>query len=352
MQTPPSATRQSNVNGRSPDGSPRVLFGTPNDTPKRTRCNPLSDGDDSPGTPGCDFSLKGLLSPGRGDVPVSSGPPPAPSKSRFRRSSTSDDSEEPPSNALPGLLILAVTWKWIANLGAGSFGTVDKVVFQPPPGSPLGTPCSPPVAMKTVTQSPKQGPKTLLGEAANVGSPGCAFGVAVTNDDGDLFIFTSVATPLSQMRQIGFELLEQVILMMKDSIMKAPLPVVFDCKSENIGLVRKGEATVIADANGQPCAGPVTEFDSVVFLDLGNCSSPEEADKNFNPLLDDQDLETEEQQVKFREFKFEMMEALLRNQFADVPEDEKVIVARICTKYSWAYAAGVQHQARAQKLRF
>ena len=347
MQTPPPKTNQSNSVYGSPDGSQRVLFGTP----KRTLCDPSSDEEYTSGTSEHDFSLRGLLSPGRGGVPVSSGPPPAPSKSRARKSFTNDP-EKPPSNALPGLPILAVFWNWNANLGAGSFGTVDKVVFRPPPGSPLGTPCSPPVAMKKVTQSPQQGPKTLLGEAANVGSQGCASGVAMTDESGYLYLFTSIATPLSQMRQIGFELLEQVILMMKDSIMKAPLSVVFDCKPGNLGLVRKGEATVIADANGQPCAGPVTDSDSVVFLDLGNCPSPEEADKNFNPLLDDQDLETEEQQAKFREFKCEMMENLLRNQFADVPEDDKVIVARICTKYNWTYAGGEQHQAQVQKLRF
>jgi len=348
MQTPPPKTNKSNGVYGSPDGSSsRVLFGTPNDTPKRTCCDPLSDGDDAPGTPpSCvSFSLKGMLSPGRGGVPVSSGPPPAPFKSKSKRSFTNDP-EKPSSNALPGLPILAVFWTFICSLGIGSFGTVDKVVFRPPPGSPPGTPCSPPVAMKKVMQSPQQGPKTLLGEAANVGSQGCASGVAMTDESGYLYLFTSIATPLSQMRQIGFELLEQVILMMKDSIMKAPLSVVFDCKPGNLGLVRNGEATVIADANGQPCAGPVTESNSVVFLDLGKCHSPEEADKNFNPLLDDEDLQTKEQQANFREFKCQMMEALLRNQFADMPEDENSIVARICTKYNWAYAAGVQHQAQ------
>jgi len=36
----------------------------------------------------------------------------------------------------------------------------------------------------------------------------------------------------------------------------------------------------------------LTDVDSVVFLDLGNCGSPEEADGNFNPLLDDDAFET------------------------------------------------------------
>ena len=338
MQTSPPPTRPSS----------RVLFGTPNGTPngtpKRTRNDGLSsDEEDALGTSGHSFSLKGMLSPGRGGVPVSSGPPPAPFKPRVKKSFTNDP-EEPLSNALPGLPILAVVWSFIGSLGAGSFGTVDKVVFPPPPGSLPGTPCSPPVAMKTVKQSLQQGPKTLLQEADGVGSQGCASGVAATDENGNLFLFTSIATPLSQMRQIGFNFLEQVISMAKDAIMKAPLSVVFDCKPDNLGCVRKGEATVIADANGQPCAGPVTDSDSVVVLDLGRCHSPEEAEKNFNPLLDDEALETEEQQTKFREFKCEMMEALLRNQFADMSEDENRIVARICAKYGWVYAAGVQYQ--------
>lgn len=332
MQTPPSTTNGSRAGTSfSEDGSPaRVLFS-----------------DDTPGTPPSSgsFSFKGLLSPGRGGVSVSSGPPPAPSKSKSKsKRSSTNDPEELPSNALPVLPILQVVWSFICFLGAGSFGTVDKVVFPPPPGSPQGTPSSPPVAMKTVRHSPKQGSEALRAEAANVGSPGCASGVATTNHDGDLIIFTSVAVPLSSMHLIGDTLLEDVVRMTKDAIMKAPLSVVFDCKPGNLGFVCKGEATVIADVNGQPCAGPVTDSNSVVFLDLGKCHSPEEADKNFNPLLDDEELQTEKQQAIFREFKCKMMEALLRNQFADMPEDERVTVARICKQYDWAYAGGQQYQ--------
>jgi hypothetical protein len=132
--------------------------------------------------------------------------------------------------------------------------------------------------------------------------------------------------------------------MTKSAIMEAPLSIVFDAKPANLGLVQKGTTTVVANPNGQPCAGPPTDADSVVFLDLGNCGSPEEADGNFNPLLDDEALETEDEQIKFREFKCEMMEALLWNHFAENPEKEKLIVASICTKYCYSYAGGQQAQ--------
>ena len=344
MQTTPPRTNQSNGVYGSPYGSSsRVLFGTPNGTPKRTRDDPLSDGEDAPGTPGHGFSLKGMLSPGRGGVPVSSGPPPALSKSRVRRSST-DDPEEPPSYALPGLPILAVVWSFICSLGAGSFGMVDKVVFPPLPGSPPGTPCSPPVAMKTVRQSPKQGPKALLAEAANVGLPGCASGVATTNDDGDLIIFTSVAVPLSKMGQIGSQLLKEIISLMRISIRKGPLRVILDLKLENLGFIPEGTATVIPDEKGQPSIGPPTQEKKVVILDLGIFLDAEDTDATYGVFLEEKDLMTVEQQANFRNFKFEVMEALLRNKFAEMPEDEKWIVARICTKYRYRYAGGQQYQ--------
>jgi hypothetical protein len=256
--------------------------------------------------------------------------------------------EEPESLALEGLVILTISTKWIADLGTGSFGTVDEVAFQPPTGSPSETPCSPPVAMKIAMQSDRQGPKALLAEAANVGSPGCASGVATTCKEGHLYLFTSVAIPLTKMYRIGATLLEEVIRLTKEAIMKAPLPVVFDCKPDNLGFVPSGTTTVVADENGQPCAGPPTDANSVVFLDLGNCGSPEEADKNFNPLLDDEALLTVEEQTKFREFKCEMMEALLRNQFADSPKDKNRIVADICSEFGYRYAGGVQYQPEFQ----
>jgi hypothetical protein len=275
------------------------------------------------------------------------GPPPAAplkqKKAKFRMDS--EETDDTMSYALKGVVILKVIWRLICNLGAGSFGTVYKVVFQPNVDSPSGTPCSPEVAMKKLVMSPKQGPNGLLREATNLGKPGCASGVAATDDQGNLYIFTSVAIPLTQILCFGRQMLDEIIVMTKSAIMNAPLSVVYDCKPDNLGFVQKGTTTVVADVNGQPCAGPLTDTDLVVFLDLGNCWSPEEADGNFNPLLDDDALETEKEQLTFRQFKCEMMEALLRNQFAEHTEEEKMIVAIICTKYDYSYAGGQQYQA-------
>ena len=198
--------------------------------------------------------------------------------------------------------------------------------------------------MKTVRQSPKQGSKALHAEADNVGSPGCASGVATTNDEGDLIIFTSVATPLSQMRKIGSQLLEEIISLMGISIREGPLGVILDLKLENLGFIPEGTATVVPDEKGQPSIGPLTQEKKVVILDLGNFLDAEDTDGTYGVLLEEDDLVTVKQQANFRNFKFEVMEALLRNQNAEMPEDKKKIVARICTKYRYRYAGGAQYQ--------
>jgi hypothetical protein len=65
MQTPPPPrTKQSNYDYGRPDGSQRVLFGTPNGTPKRTRVDePSSDQENASGTSGHDFSLMDMMTP-------------------------------------------------------------------------------------------------------------------------------------------------------------------------------------------------------------------------------------------------------------------------------------------------
>jgi hypothetical protein len=70
--------------------------------------------------------------------------------------------------------------------------------------------------------------------------------------------------------------------------------------------------------------------------------SPEEADKDFNPLIDDEDIESPKEQLTFRKFKYKIMDALLRNHFAQNPRNEKDIVAEICPEFKYQYAAG-QH---------
>jgi hypothetical protein len=233
-----------------------------------------------------------------------------------------------------GLPILRIPLVFGNLLGRGSFGEVREVRL---PNSPLY------IAMKSV-QPGKLPAKMLRYEADNFGLPGCAHGVPMGGSDGEYYVFLSICIPLNKMNQIGFENLEYVVKMTNDAIGMAPINVVFDAKPENFGFIPRGTPTVERDENGQPCVGPLTSSDDVTIFDMGIILSPDEADKAFSPLLDDDDLLTEEQQTNFRNFKCEMMEALLRNQFADVPEEQMLIVARICTKYGWRYAGGQKYQ--------
>ena len=242
-----------------------------------------------------------------------------------------------------GLPILTQMLVFLGLLGKGSFGEVHRVCFSPPAGSPSGTPNSPPIAVKIVKPG-KVGAKALKEEAANFGSPGCSQGVAMQGDDETYYGFSSIATPLSKMTEIGAEMLHAVIKMMKPAIMDAPIGVVYDCKPENLGFIPKGTPTVKVGADGQPCVGDLTEEDQVVFIDIGMIRSPEDADKNYNPLIDDEGMKTDEAKLTFREFKFEIMEALLRNQFAFNPRKDCEIVADGCNKYKYTYAAGGRDQ--------
>jgi hypothetical protein len=245
-----------------------------------------------------------------------------------------------------GLPILTQMFCPFGMLGKGSFGEVQKVCFSPE------TPNSPLVAVKIV-RAGKLTPKILRKESENFGSPGCAEGVAMMGEDGTYYGFSSIATPLSDMKKIGAEMLESIIWMTKDAIMAALKGVVYDCKPENLGFIPKGTASVCTGKDGQPLVGEPTQEDKVVFIDLGMIDSPEEADKDFNPLLDDEVMESDKEQTKFRNFKCEMMEALLRNQFEVQPQDELKIVAKICTEFEYRYAGGCErYQAEFSEMLF
>jgi hypothetical protein len=235
--------------------------------------------------------------------------------------------------------ILRKTISFVKLLGKGSFGKVYEVTL---PDSPLS------VAMKYI-RSGTLTAKMLRNETANFGSPGCANGVAMADENGTYYAFSEIAIPLNRMREIGFENLESVIQMTNDALMNAPINVVYDAKPENLGFIPKGTLTVERDENEQPCGGLLTSQNQVKIIDCGCIESPEEADKVFNPLLDDDDIKTQDAQNLFRKFKCEMMEALLRNQFAEIPKDEKLIVSYYCTQYGWRYAGGQQYQPEFQE---
>lgn len=312
MSTPPSSpTRGSPVKAVD-------LFGTPNiGTPKRIRY------DESPERT-CPCSPAAALQM-----------PSPPKKKKGSKGSKA---------ATLGLPILTKMLVFLGLLGKGSFGEVQQICFPPPPGSPCGTPCSPPIAVKIVKSGGKMTSKDLRKEAANLGSPGCASGVAMKGENETYYEFSSIATPLSQMLKIGAEMLESVIEMTKDAIMAAPIGVVYDCKPDNLGLVTKGTHKVTLDVDGQPCVGNATDKNEVVFIDIGDIDDPESADRNFNPLLDEEAMKKDGEELKFRQFKCDMMELLLRNQLAVVPSDEKIIVANLCKNYDYAYAAGTSCQ--------
>ncbi len=139
-----------------------------------------------------------------------------------------------------------VFWRLSCNLCTGSFGTVNNIVID----YPSGAPCSPEVAMKKLVMSPKQGPKCLLREAVNLVKPKCASGVSTTDEQGNLFLSTSVVILLTQIYCLGRQILT------KSAIMEAPLSVVYNCKPDNLGIIQKETTTVVADVNGQPCDGP------------------------------------------------------------------------------------------------
>lgn len=330
MQTPPPPpkTIQSNGDYGSPNGSlSRALFRTPNGTPKRTRDDPHSDGEDAPRTPEHNFSFKGMLFSKRGDGPAQdhcsnfekTSPP------KIRRFNV-----ENLKNSLK-LPILEKTLSFGNMLGKGSFGKVYEVKL---PGSPLS------IAVKVV-EAGNMSAKALRQEANSFGSPGCPEGVPFAGEDGTYYAFSSIAIPFDR---IDVEKLESVVKMTKEAMVTLDNKKLYDAKPENFGFIPRGTPTVQKDENGQPMVGPLTTEDQVVLLDMSEHKSPEDADGIFNPLLDDEALETKEQQAIFRKFKCEMMEALLRNQFADSPEDEKKIVAGICTKFGYRYAGGAQYQ--------
>ena len=236
------------------------------------------------------------------------------------------------------LSILTQTLIFLGLLGTGSFGEVHRVCFSFESG------VSPHIAVKIVKPG-KVSTKALIAEAENLkGSPGCARGVAMRGEDGTYYGFSSIAIPLSNIKEIGAEMLEAVIEMTKAAIMASPIGVVFDCKPANLGFVKKGTPIVEVGADGQPYVSGYTLIDQVVFIDLGITWSPEEADKDFNPLIDDEDIQSPEAQLTFRKFKCKIMDALLCNHFVQNPRNEKEIVAEICSEFKYQYAAG-QHMS-------
>lgn len=215
-------------------------------------------------------------------------------------------------------------------LGTGSFGTVYRIQFKSDSSS---------FAMKKVMSGRPATPKDLVEEAKNFGEPGCIQGVGMTTIDGTYLGFSTIAEPLSKM-MINQENIEQIIHLTCEALMKAPKSVIYDANLDNMGFVKKGTTVVVLSEDGLPCAGPLTEEDNVYIIDIGNIESPEDANRKYTALISSEQMESEENIMKFRKFKCDMMSALLRNQILEFPEDEFDIVAKICCTYDYQYASG------------
>ena len=346
MQTPPRIPKRSldtpELGGNSPeDGSiVRVLFvdGTPT---KRTRAVDPSSEDEIPGTPPSSefISLKGILHSGRGEVHgIPSGPPPPQPRKPQKM--------HPYSEIYKWLPLLKLMFMSFCSriIGEGDFGTVSEVRLPNPPG-PLQ---SPPIAVKDVKfETPGVCSRDMQDEVMRLGSPGCVPGVAYRTEESVL-IFMPLGIPLDKLdfSKMTKEMLEWVIQSVKNiCTKKLDIGLLADIKPQNFIFLPKGTATVVKDSEGQPCMGPLTEHDEVVYCDLGSVDPTSGGTKIYGVLPSESDAEKPDFETKLCNFKATMMEALIRDAAYLSRKTVEQIVAPLVPP-EWVYAAGVQHQTQ------
>ena len=224
------------------------------------------------------------------------------------------------------------------KLGSGSFGDVF-IVEMDPPNSPL-------FAMKEVLIN-RISPKDIAKEASHFGSPGCVPGFGMRSEDSKTYFgFSSIAVPLDKML-ISTDNIENIISLLKVSVMTAPFPVITDANLENMGFLRAGTPTPMLGNDGLPCAGVPISEDCVCFIDLGNNDCPNDCNPNTSAIFDNDDvIKTDESMLKYRKFKIDMISALLRNKILQVKLDECDIARDICAKYGYKYAGGDRKMMR------
>lgn len=355
MQTPPSQRTPKrsldtpeSMSGNSPEDEipVRVLFADETPT-KRPRAIDPSSEDEIPGTPPSSefIRLNGLLHSGRGEVPgIPSGPPPPQPRK--------------PQKMLP----YSEIYKWLPLLklmfmsfcsriiGKGDFGKVSEVRLPNPPG----TPQSPPIVVKDVKFDTRGVcSRDMQDEVMRLGSPGCVPGVAYRTEESALiFMPLGVQFESLDFSKMTAEMLEWVIQSVKDLCMMLDLGLLADIKPQNFIFLQKGTATVVKDSEGQPCMGPLTEHDEVVYCDLGSVDPTSGGTKIYGVLpLVESDAERAEFESKLRTFKATMMEALIRDAAKPSGKTVEQIVAE-CVPEGLTYAGGEQHQAHAQQFRF
>jgi hypothetical protein len=148
------------------------------------------------------------------------------------------------------------------------------------------------------------------------------------------------------------KMLDWVIQSVKDICMMVDFDVVADLKLANLIFLPGGTATVVKDAEGQPCMGPPTEFDDIVVCDLGTVDPTSGGTKKYGVLPPESDAKQPGFEARLRQFKATMLEALIRDAANPSGKTIEQIVADICTQFRFRYAGGEQHQAQAQQLRF
>ena len=227
-------------------------------------------------------------------------------------------------------------------IGKGDFGTVSEVRLKNPPG----TPELQPIAVKEIMFDTRGvSPRDLQYEVGRLGSPGCVTGVAYrTKKSALLFMSLGVSLNKLDFSKMTKEMLDWVIQSVIDLCMKKlVLGLLADIKPENFIFLPKGTPTVVKDSEGQPCMGPPTAEDEIVYCDLGSVDPTSGGTKIYGVLPSESDAEKPDFEAKMRQFKATMMEALIRD--AAKPSDKKVeqIVAPLVPP-EWVYAAGVQHQ--------
>jgi hypothetical protein len=229
-------------------------------------------------------------------------------------------------------------------LGKGDFGTVSEVRLPNPPG----TPQSQPIAVKKIKfQTPGACSTDLQDEVKRLSSPGCVTGVAFRTEES-MEILMPLGVPFESLdfSKMTKEMLEWVIQSVKDICMnKLDIGLLADIKPQNFIMILKGTATVVKDDKGQPRMGPPTEHDEVVYCDLGSVDPTSGGTKIYGVLPSESEAEKPDFETKLRNFKANIMKALIANAVNQSGKTVEQIVAPLVPQ-EWAYAAGEQHQAQ------
>ena len=225
------------------------------------------------------------------------------------------------------------------KIGSGSFGNVYQIQLKSHTG--ISDVEAPYFAMKIIPPGERTCYKDLIAEASNFGKDGCIPGFAMSKSDGTYLGFSPIAEPLSQ-KIIHSGNIEKILKLTYEAIMNAQIQVVNDVNMENMGYISKGTPTIILDENGFPCEGPPISRDIVRIIDLGDCEAPEDANPIYTALISVENMIEQDDINKFRKFKFEMMEALLKNKILPISQQlsHEMIVSEICRKYKYQYAKG------------